>query len=141
MIQFTKEEILEHLKRQPPEQLDRYNDFIKRGIDFTPMQMTLMFFPRQYGKTFISMCELAEEARKWDETFITFEFELGTTERTLIPNDVDITKEVHKIEYLKKFSEFLNEYYFEFKVVPVNKFKLKLIKKRLIRVSNYSEVV
>ncbi len=120
----------------PSTQLKRYNDFVKRGIDFTPMQMHLMFFPRGYGKTFMSMCKLCEEACKWDKSIITFETQRGNTDIVIIPDDEDCTKQIMQEHYIKGLRDFIHEYYPEFSVRLINKRRMKLIKKRLIRVSD-----
>lgn len=118
MVFNSKEPLVKMLESHLPKQYERYNRLSNRGIDFTVTQIHLMFIPRGFGKTFMSMCEVMDAGSQYDEFAVSFSKRLGDDRiPTLIPKDADAVNHHIKIDYLNKLVIFAEEYFREYNAV------------------------
>lgn len=130
---LTKEQIVKHLENQGGEMYSKYLKLSTRGIDFTITQMYLMFFPRRYGKTFMSMSEVMYSGEELDEFIVHFTHNTLRGSRydckSFIPQDTDIKNNNQEIDYIRELERFAEEYYPELSVKNINLKTIKFIRK------------
>ena len=122
--------IIENIERQGGDKLRDYLDFQARGIEFTYMQLQLMFLGRQYGKTFMSNCIVMQEVMRHTECYISFKTAPIGDIATIIPTDEDTTTHELKVHYINQLEYFIKEFYPEITIESRTREVLKLNKKR-----------
>jgi hypothetical protein len=123
-------EIREILERTDEAVLMRLDSLLYRGVELTPMQLRLMFFPRGYGKTFMSMCNLMMSMEEHDEFKVSFDVLMGERLPSIIPEDEDLDgSRMRNEDYIMKLIGFVNEYYPEYSIIKKDRQTIILNKK------------
>jgi hypothetical protein len=118
MKELTINEIREILERTDEDALARLDSLVNRGIELTPMQLRLMFLPRGYGKTFMSMCNLMTSMEEHEEFMVSFNELINTRIPSIIPEDIDLNGSVIKNkDYIMNLINFVNKYYPEYSII------------------------
>ena len=130
IVELSTLEIKEFLDRTDPDGLLRLESLESRGINLTPMQMRLMFLPRGYGKSFMSMCNLMSSMDEHEEFVISFEEMRGSRLPYIIPKEEDLNGTYQRnLDYIMKLICFINEYYSEYSIIRKTKLTIILNRK------------
>jgi len=121
---INKETIIKYINMNP-EAKNKYDFFTKLGMEFSITQLHLMFFPRGYGKTFMSMCEVMYDVKDFKEFILSFEH-LKKFSKILIMEGKDVDIYVHnnlkrKEQYLYDFTLFVEKYFPNYKLMEKDK--------------------
>ena len=112
---IEREQILEQLWYDR-KSIEKYGYLKIHNIELTDMQLNLMFINRQYGKTFMDMCDLMYCARNYDNFYVAWDAEeIPSGERLFIPQDPDIMGlRMRKDNYLYALLKFIEKYFPEY---------------------------
>ena len=123
---MTKKQLEDIVKIYDGRKSKELDFYLEHNIEFSNIQLVLYFIQRQYGKSFMSFCQIMFANKDKNEFTITSD----SPEMYFDPDyKHNITRTGFK-NYIKKLNDFIDEYFKEYTCIR-NSYSIKIIKKSL----------